>query len=57
MVMIYHCAFRRAGKPSRISAGAARYKRCRIKWKGTPCRFSYCYDDGKVDGKVRRGKD
>ena len=56
MVMIYHCAFRRAGKPSRISAGAAWRKGCRIKWKGTPCRFSYRLDSG-AQGEAQGGKE
>ena len=60
MVMIYHCAFRRAGKPSKISAGAAWRKGCRIKWRGKPCRFSYRLESetqGGVQGDEESDKE
>ena len=37
----YHCAARKKHKGSRISAKAARYKRCRVKKGGKPCKYSY----------------
>lgn len=33
-----------------MSARVARRKRCREKWRGKPCRYSYLVDDGK-DGE------
>lgn len=52
MEWTYHCAARRNGKPSRISAEAAAYKRCRVKRGGRACKFSYMLEKGEREDGV-----
>ena len=40
-MLVYHCANRRADKPSRISRKLAEMKNCRAKRGKRPCKYSY----------------
>lgn len=50
--MIYHCANRRKDKGSKISEKAARWKKCRTKRAGKPCRYSYVVEGGESLAKM-----
>ena len=45
-MLTFHCANRRKGKGSKITARAAAYKKCRCKWYSKPCRYSYVVEEG-----------
>ena len=56
-MLVYHCAYRKKGKRSQISIGAAVRKKCRNKYGSKPCKYSFIVDDGKVISANERGKE